>query len=161
MELLKKYTALFVIALILAAGIFFFIYHFYNNDVQALTGFSDAYGKFDQAISGYSKAIIASDPAGASATDDLERKTGEALTELNTKARARISSLIKNDAELMKLTLEIDDISGKELAALNAYKKAAGDKNTDLASLANELGDLTSQRQSDFARFKELLGLND
>jgi hypothetical protein len=61
-------------------------------------------------------------------TDDLERKAADVLIELNTKAAARLSSLIKNDAELMSKTLEIADLSGKELDNLNAYKRAIGDK---------------------------------
>jgi len=61
-------------------------------------------------------------------TADLERKAGDALIYLNTKAAARLSSLIKNDAELMSKALEIADLSGKELDNLRAYKRAIGDK---------------------------------
>jgi hypothetical protein len=161
MNPIKRYKALIAIALILAAGIFYFFYHFFDNDVKALTDFSAAYDKFDKAISGFSNAVLASNPAGEAVTDDLERKAGEALIELNTKANARISSLTKNDAELMKLTLEIGDISGKELDALSAYKKPIADQNSDLTRLAKELGDLTSKRQTDYVRFKEILGLNN
>ena len=61
-------------------------------------------------------------------TDDLESKAGDAFIELNIKAAARLSSLIKNDGQLMSTALEIADLSKKELDNLSAYKKAIGDK---------------------------------
>ncbi|MEK7282008.1 MAG: hypothetical protein AAB037_06645 [Chloroflexota bacterium] len=61
-------------------------------------------------------------------TDDLESKTGDALIELNQNASARISSLIKNDGQLMSTALEIADLSKKELDNLSAYKRAIWDK---------------------------------
>ncbi|OGD21124.1 MAG: hypothetical protein A2W03_03885 [Candidatus Aminicenantes bacterium RBG_16_63_16] len=82
-----------------------------------------------------------------------------ALTELDAKASIRLSSLIKNDAELMNLTLEIARLSGKELAALKAQKEAAADKTADLPKLAKESADLARQRQTAYARFRELAGL--
>lgn len=68
-------------------------------------------------------------------TNDLESKAGDALIELNIKASARLSSLIKNDAELMSKALEIADLSGKELDHLGAYKRAIWDKR----DIANKL----------------------
>jgi hypothetical protein len=109
---LNKYKALLIIALILLAGIFFFFYRLYQNDVKALTNFLAAYQKFDQAVSNYSTAVFASNQDGASAADALEQKTDEALAELNTRASVRISSLIKNDGELMRAALEIEELSG-------------------------------------------------
>ena len=61
-------------------------------------------------------------------TDDLESKAGDAFIELNIKAAARLSSLIKNDGQLMSTALEIADLSKKELDNLSACKKAIGDK---------------------------------
>jgi hypothetical protein len=61
------------------------------------------YEKFDKAISDFS----------LSKTDDLESKARDALFELMTKATFRLSSLIKNDVELMDQALEVD-ISGRE-----------------------------------------------
>jgi hypothetical protein len=161
MEMIKKYKALLVIALIMAAGIFFFFYHFGHNDAKAIGDFSVAYEKFDKAISDFSSPVIASNLESAPATDDLERKADEALVELNTKASARISSLTKNDAELMNVTLEIADLSKKELDTLKAYKSALADKNVDLNKLAKEFGDLTNKRQTAYALFRELAGLKD
>ena len=61
-------------------------------------------------------------------TDDLESNAGDAFIELNIKAAARISSLIKNDGQLMSTALEIADLSKKELDNLSACKKAIGYK---------------------------------
>lgn len=129
--------------------------------LKALTDFSASYKKFDEAISDFSMPIFASNLEAAPATDDLERKTDKALVDLKTKASARISSLTKNDAELMSITLEIGDLSGKELDALKTYKRAVAGKNSDLDKLSTEFGDLTNKRQTDYARFLELAGLKD
>ncbi len=61
-------------------------------------------------------------------TYDLESKAGDALIELNQNASARISSLIKNDGQLMSTALEIAGLSKKELDNLSAYKRAIWDK---------------------------------
>jgi hypothetical protein len=74
-------------------------------------------------------------------TDDLESKAGDALIELNTKAAARLSSLIKNDAKLMNKALEIADISGKELNNLSAYKRATRDKRKIINKLLQNIVD--------------------
>lgn len=68
-------------------------------------------------------------------TDDLEIKAGDALIELDTKASARISSLIKNDGQLMSTANEIADFSKKELNKLSACKRAIWDGR----NLANKL----------------------
>lgn len=79
-------------------------------------------------------------------TDDLESKVADALIELKTKAAARISSLIKNDGELMREALEIADFSERELDNLRAYKRAIGEKrditDTLLQSVVDEHGGL-------------------
>jgi hypothetical protein len=160
MEIIKKYKGLLILALVALAGLFFF-YRLHRHDVKSLVNFSVAYKNFDKAISDFSIPVFAPNFEGAPATDDLERKADEALVELNTKASARLSSLIKNDAELMSTTLEIADLSGKELDALKAYKRAVADKNVNLDRLAKEFGDLTNKRQSAYARFQELAGLKD
>jgi hypothetical protein len=161
MEMIYKYKALLVIALILVAGFFFLFFRFFQNDVMVLTGFSAAYTKFDQAISDFSTPVFTPNLSGAPATDDLERKADAALAELNTQASARISSLTKNDAELMGIMLQISDLSVKELDALKAYKKAAAGKNAGLDPLAKTFGDLTNQRKTAYVRFQELLGSKD
>ena len=156
MGIIKKYKALLILVPVVIVGFFF-----YHNDVKALEKFVASYEKFDKAISDFSKPVFVSNVEGAPATDDLERKADEALAELNTKTSVRISSLIKNDAELMNTELEIADFSGKELDNLKAYKRAVADKNVDLGRLAKEFGDLANKRQTAYARFRELGGLND
>ncbi len=119
-----------------------------------------AYEKFDEAISDFSAYLLAQNLESTPASDDPERKAEEALAELDARASARLSSLIKNDAELMHLTLEIDGLSGRELAALKAHKGAASDKSADLPKLGKELADLARQRQTAYARFRVLGGLS-
>jgi hypothetical protein len=87
------------------AGVLLFFYRFYHNDVKALEDFLASYEKFDKAISDF--FIIK--------TDDLERKAADAFIELDIKAALRLSSLIKNDAELMGQALEVANLSGREL----------------------------------------------
>ena len=140
------------------AGVFFFFYRFYHNDMEALAGFSASYKEFDKAISDFSVSVFSSGLEGESNTDDLEQKVDEALIGLETKAGARISSLTKNDAEIMSITREIGDLSGKELDILKNYRRAVAGKNADLNRLIKEHGDLTSKRQTAYAR---LLGLKD
>jgi hypothetical protein len=159
MEIMKIYKALLVIALVSVIGICSLFYHFGHNDSKALTDFSIAYKNYDRAILDFSITVFASNPKGVPATDDLERNATGALVELNTKASARISSLTRNDAELMSITLEIAYLSGKELDTLKAYQRAVDDKDIDLDKLAKEFGDLTIKRQTNFARFQELAGL--
>ena len=151
MKIIKKYRALLIVVLAVAAGIFFLFYRMYHNDIKELTDFLASYEKFDKAISDFSM----------SKTDDLEGKPGDALIELNTKATFRLSSLIKNDAKLMDQALEVADLSRKELESLKAYKRAIQSKNADLDGLAKEYGDLTSKRKAAYARFRELGGLKD
>jgi len=160
-EMIKKYRAMIVFVIIMVAGCFYFFYHFGHHDAQALTDFSIAYQSYDKAISDFSTAILASSFNDATAADDFELNTDEALVELTSKASARISSLTKNDAELMSITQEIADLSRKELDALIACRRAIIEKNTDVDNLCRELGDLTNIRKTDYARFRELAGLKD
>ena len=146
MEIIKKYKLLFVLALVVIVGVFSFFSRMYHNDIKALKGFLASYETFDKAISDYS----------ISKTADLESKARDALIELNTKATFRLSSLIKNDAELMDQALEVADHSGKELESLRAYKRAIQSKSSDLDGLAKEYGDLTSNRRAAYARFQGL-----
>jgi tRNA A37 N6-isopentenylltransferase MiaA len=148
----KKYKWLIILALLVLAGVFSFFYRFYHKDIKALADFSSSYEKFDKAISDY---FIGE-------TDDLESKADKALIELHTKAVAfRLSSLIKNDAELMNKALEIADFSGRELGSLRAHKRAIQSQNADLDALAKEHGDLTGKRKTAYARFQELAGFKD
>ena len=164
MKLIERHKILFIVAvlaLLAAAGVFLFIYHFHTSDVTALTDFSAAYHNFDQAVSDFSTLVQAPDSAGAPAADSLEQKADAALAELKTKASVRISSLVEHDAEIMNLTAEISDLSAKELATLKEYRRTAADKNAASADTLAQAADFKYQRQTDYARFRQLLRLNE
>ena len=161
MDFAKITKALMVIALIGAAGIFFFFFRMGQHDTKTLADFPAAYEAYDQAISGFSKAVLAFDLGSAPATVELERKADEALVELNAKASERISSLTRHDAELMSSMQEIADLAKKEVDTLKATQRAAANKNADLDKLAKESVDLTKQRKTAYARFRELAGIKD
>ena len=159
----KKYTVLFLIALVVAACAFalFFFYHMGATDARAIAGFPVAYHSYDQAVSAYSRAVLESNPGGAPNPDDLERKADEALAALDTQASVRISSLTKNDGDLMKASGEIAALAGKEIAALKAYRSASASQGANLEVLAQQLRDLASQRQAAYARYLQLAGLKN
>ena len=60
--------------------------------------------------------------------DVLKLKVDEALVELNTKASVRVSSLTKNDGDLMRIMREIADLSAKEFNTLKAVQSALVDR---------------------------------
>ncbi len=154
---MRKLVALLVVGLAALCGIlFFFFYRMGTNDAKALADFSVAYSKYDQSVSDYSKAVLASNPVGAQSTDDLEQQADEALVVLSTKASVRISSLTKNDGDLMKVSLEIANLAEQELDTLKAYRKAVADRSAETNRLAREFADLTSQRQAAYSRYREL-----
>ena len=154
---MRKYLILLVVALIALGGIFFyFFYRMGTNDTKALADFSVAYNKYDQSVSDYSKAVLASNPERAHVTDDLERNADAALVVLDTEASVRLSSLTKNDGDLMKVSLEIANLGGEELDTLKAYRRAVADRSTEIAQLAKEFADLTNQRQAAYSRYREL-----
>lgn len=59
----------------------------------------------------------------------------------------------------MRITHEIADLSARKLVTLKTYISAVADGNPDLDQLAKELADLTNQRQTAYAHFRELAGL--
>jgi hypothetical protein len=158
MKMEKKYIPLLAIPLLGVIGIFFFFYHFGHNDNKALTEFSTAYQKYDRAFSDLSATIFMFNYEGSPTYDDLEQITDQALGELTLKASARISSLTRNDGEIMSLTQEIADLSEKELTTLKSYQNAMANKDPDLAQLSYELQDITVKRRAAYARFQELSG---
>lgn len=162
MEIMNKYIALLVIALIVVAGtFFFFFYRMGTNDAKALADFPVAYNNYDQSISDFSKAVFTSNPESAPATGEFERKADEALVVLKTKASVRISSLTKNDGDLISVSAEIADLAGKELDTLQAYQNAVANKSSDSDQLVKEFRDLTIQRQTGYTRFLELAGIKN
>ena len=148
----KKYKWVIILTIVVLVGLFIFFYSFYLKDMKALADFSASYEKYDQAISDFS----------AGETDDLEKKAGDTLTELNEKAAAfRLSSLIKNDAELMDIAQKIADFSGRELENLRAYKRSLQSQSADLDKLAKEYSDMTGKRKIAYSRFRELAEFKD
>lgn len=160
MEIIKKYKWLIFFILVALAGLFAF-FHLYHTDINELADFSASYEKFDKAISGFPRRVSESSFANMPAVDSWGGKADEALAELKAKASARISSLIKNDAVLMSITLEISDLAGKELEALKAYRRAVSGKDINADRLAKESADLTDKRQTAYARFRAQAGLKD
>jgi hypothetical protein len=148
MGIINKYKAVLIVAVVAAACIFLVFFRLYHHDVKALRDFSATYEIFDKAISDFS----------AQKTDDLDSQAGHALVGLKAKAVTRLSSLTKNDAELMGQALAIADLSGKELESLRAYINAIQSPNADLDGLAKECGDLTSKRKTAYVRYRELAG---
>ena len=159
MAVIQKYRVWLVIACVVTAAIAFFFFQFGHNDAKVLADFPNAYAKFDRAIADYSKTALGSNPEGGSANNDLELNADEALADLNRKASARISSLTRNDGDLMQTMLEIADLSGKELVALKEYKTAVADGSSDLDKAAAAYADLTQKRQTAYLRFRELAGI--
>ncbi len=159
---MKKYTSLPVIALIVVTGIFFFFfYRMGTNDAKVLADFPVAYKNYDQAVSDFYNAVLASNPENASTTDTLEQKADETLIVLNSQASIRISSLTKNDGDLMRVSLEIADLARKELNTLKAYQNAVADKSNDIDKLAKEFADLMNQRQAAYSHYLELAELKN
>jgi hypothetical protein len=146
MEYFKKYKVLLVLALVVIVGVFLFFSRMYHNDIKALEGFLASYLTFDKAIS----------DSSLSKTDGLKTKAGDALIELQTKASFRLSSLIKNDAELMDQALEVADLARRELEGLRVYRSENYNKNADLDRLAEESRILSGKRKAAYARFQEL-----
>jgi hypothetical protein len=156
METIRKYKWLFIIVLAVSFSAFLF-FNQYFSDVKALTDFSASYTKFDQKISDWSESLVGSDLEGALAGDSMEAQVDRAFSELKANAAERISSLIKNDAEFMRIELAISDLSGRERDAIIAYRSAIKNKNADVESLTKQLKDLRTKRADAYARFQQLV----
>ena len=147
-----------VIGLVAVGGIFFLFYRFYQHDIKALENFTAAYRVFDQSMSDFSGAVFASNPENMPPTNYLEQKADAELADLTTKSSARISSMIKNEGDVMRTNTEIAALAGKELDALKAYQIAAAEKSPNLEGLANQLHELTAQRQAAYTHLLSLGG---
>jgi len=147
---MKKYKWSLILILGIIAGAFFVYDHFYQRGIRAVEAFSASYDHFDKAIS----------DLAASATDDSEIKARAALAGLKAKTAFRLSSLIRNDGELMNQARAVADLSERELASLEAFQGASQVKSGSLEELAREAGDLAAKRIAAFARFRELCGSN-
>jgi hypothetical protein len=153
---MKKYIIVVVVAFIGITAIFFFFYHFGTNDSKALTDFSVAYQNYDRAVSDLSTALFTSSPGTTTSVDELEHNADQALAVLNLKSSVRISSLTKNDAEIMRLMPEIAGLTAKELIALREYSRAIDDPAADPDKIAQQLDDLTTERKASYERFLQL-----
>jgi len=118
----------------------------YRRDVRALEAFLASCDSFDRAISD-----LAARPA-----DAPDRTAREALADLQAKASMRLSSLIRNDGEFMRLAREIAELSRKELESAEAYRKANLDRAADREARAGECRDLAAKRRAAWDRYREL-----
>jgi hypothetical protein len=155
---MKIHKLLLICALVGTTGIILSVYHFGHNDRKALIEFSAAYKNYDRAIADLSNAVFTTNLEDLNTINDLKGNATAALAELDLKAQVRISSLTKNDAEIMSLTQEIADLSGKEVDTLKAYRLAISNKDAALDTLGKKFHDLTIKRQAAYARFQELSG---
>lgn len=159
---MKKYKALLVIVLLLVPGVILYLFlRMGANDAKALADFQVAYRNYDQAISDYAKAVMATRQESTLTTDGLEQKINQAFGELNLQASIRISSLTKHDSDLMQLSLEIADLARNEAGCLKRYQSAAASKDANLEQLVKQFDDLTNQRHGDYARYLELAGIKN
>jgi hypothetical protein len=146
---------LLALSLACIASIIFFFVHMYQRDMQALTDFMASYQFYDQAVKAASETVFATTGKSTPAAGEEELQADAALSDLKTKASVQISSLIKNEKEVMHTMREIADLSDKEMSTLKAYRQAAGqDANRD--AMAQAFHDLTNERQAAFAHFQEL-----
>jgi hypothetical protein len=153
-----KFKYVLVLAVFSAVGIYLILFRMVRNDIQALEDFYAYYGIYDRAISDFSTAVRTPNYQGSPVITGDESAASEALSEMNTKASARISSLIKNDEDLMRIMRETAKLAGEEYDALKAYQSAAANHNADLEKLGQAFDDLTKQRQTAYANFQELGG---
>jgi hypothetical protein len=147
-----KWSLIFI--LVIAAGVLFFAIRMYQDDIKAIKGFMASYADFDKAISDLSMT----------GTDDSMSKAGNAAADLNAKASLRLSSLIKNDGELMIEARQIADLSRSELEGLKARDAGLKDRdpNPDMAKGREPdkgIEILREKRRAAYARFRELGGV--
>jgi hypothetical protein len=151
---LRKWPLLFIP--VAAAAVFFIFFRMYQVDIKALRDFVASYESFDKASSYYTDKAR---------TKDALDYAGEAGTELQVRASLRLSSLIRNDAELMVQAREIADVSRKELHSLRAYDALTKNRNPNRDEVAKEeelgraIGGLRGKRKAAYARFEELAGI--
>lgn len=159
--MMKKFTGLVAIVLLVIAGIFiFFFFRMGSNDAKTLADFPVAYGNYDQTITDLYGAILANNPDNATTIDNMEYKADQALNDLKIQASVRISSLTRNDGDLMKVSLEIAVLGGNELETLKAYRISKGNRANDEDQLAKDFADLRDQRQAAYSNYLELAESN-
>ncbi len=138
-----------VLVLAAAAAVLFFGLRMYRTDIKELKRFIAAYDRFDTAM-----AEVALRGQG-----DVTADVTRALSDLQTYAGMRLSSLIKNDAELMAQARTIADLAERELEVLRSYHRAA--REGERQELASRWTLQNVQRKAAGARFKALAGVRD
>ena len=146
---------LIVLVIVCITGIVYFFARMYQRDMQSLTDFMASYQAYDLAIAAASAPVFDANGKGSSAAGTEERQADVALSDLKTKSSVRISSLIKNEKEAMRVMQSIADLSEKEMSTLKAYRQATS-QDANRIRLAQTFQDLTKERQSAFAHFPEL-----
>lgn len=114
----SKRLIIFILILAVPAGASFIFYRLYRDDVKDLKDFMASYRKLTRTFSDFRERR----------TDDLESQAVDAVNDLSVKASMRLSSLIKNDGELMDLAREIADLSRLELDRLRGGGSAETSK---------------------------------
>jgi hypothetical protein len=148
----SKWPLLVILAA--AAALVFFFYRMYRSDIQTLKGFMASYEDLDRTISSY----LVNGSRGTLG------KAAEAVIDLEANASLRLSSLIRNDAELMSWMREVAGLSRQEIDRLQARDRLSGGLNPapDDAAKAEELAKectaLREKRKAAYARFSELGG---
>ena len=145
MNTLKPYKIFLVLVLIAIVSVFSFFSRMYRNDINALEHFVASYEQFNTAISNFSQ----------NKTITEEAQADDALIELSTAASFRLSSLIKNEKQVMILAREIADLSAKEFESLKVYTNTEK-SNTDRNRLAQEYSALTEKRKAAYRAFRSL-----
>jgi hypothetical protein len=147
---------LFIVgSIVCILGFVFFFARMVQRDMRSLTDFMASYQAYDLAMASASAPVFDSNGKSSSAAGIEERQADVALSDLRTKSSVRISSLIKNEKEAMRVMQEIADLSEKEMSTLKAYRQAAG-QDANRINLAKTFHGLTKERQAAFAHFQEL-----
>lgn len=146
---------LLVLSLVCIAGVVFLFARMYQRDMQSLTDFIASYQAYDLAIAAASAPVFDANGKGPSEAGAEERQADMDLSDMKAKSSVRISSLIKNEKEAMRVMQEIADLSDKEMSTLKAYRQANA-QDANRISLAQTFQDLTKERQAAFAHFEEL-----
>jgi hypothetical protein len=146
---------LLTLSLACTAGMIFFFVHLYQRDMQALTDFMASYQIYDQAMKAVSETVFATNGGSTPTSIEEERQADAALANLKTSSSIRISSLIKNEKDVMRVMQEIADLSDKEMSTLKAYQQAAGQA-ANPGILAQAFHDLAKVREAAFAHLQEL-----
>lgn len=131
----RRWTLIIVIILIVTGSGLFLGLRTYHGDIKELKRFLAAYDRFDTAMA--ERALRGQ----GDVTPDVLR----ALSDLQTYAGMRLSSLIRNDGELMAQAREVADLAQREVEGQPGRP-------------GEESGNLTEKRKASFARFIEFAG---